>query len=237
MTIRPWGGRPRPPHILLSHDHRLNESVAKPVLVTGALKARLFQDLPRATLAREQRNFGRVKLRPALENPAQAKVHSPEEHHAGRPPVRPEDHHLSAGLERSAKLPEHPYDVLAGKVLHHSQVVDAVKLAIRVRQGEYIGMVEPARARIVPGIQAECLRRDVGRRDLKLSVQVLVPFSAPPTGVQQSGASWERPPQRAFQVRPDDSLPVNRGGHFIEEPRRSEEHTSELQSPMYLVCR
>src|ERR1017187_1737253 len=201
------------------HDHRLDESVAKPVLVTGALEASLFQDLPRATLAGEQRNLGRVKVSPAPENPAQAKVHSPEEHHAWRPPVRPEDHPLSAGFERSAKLPEHPYDVLAGKVLHHSQVVHAVKLAIRVRQGEYIGMVEPARARIVLRIQAEGLRRDVGRRDLKLSVQVLVHLSAATTCVQQPCASWECPPQRAFQVRPDDSLPVNRGGHFIEEPR------------------
>src|ERR1017187_8882712 len=92
-------------------------------------------------------------------------------------------------------------------------------LTIRVRQGEYIGMVEPARARIVLRIQAEGLRRDVGRRDLKLSVQVLVHLSAATTCVQQPCASWECPPQRAFQVRPDDSLPVNRGGHFIEEPR------------------
>src|ERR1039457_5751117 len=108
MTIRPWGGRPRPPHILLSHDHRLNESVAKPVLVTGALKARVFQDLPRATLAREQRNFGRVKLRPALEEPGQAKVPSPEEQPAGLPPGKPNRPPPSPRLERSAKLLQHP---------------------------------------------------------------------------------------------------------------------------------
>src|ERR1017187_4286374 len=125
MKVRTWGRRPRP-HLRPRrtpgptaepggsarvrggsgdppHDHRLDESVAKPVLVTRALEARLFQDLPRATLAREQRNLGRVKLRPAPENPAQEKVHSPGKHHAGPPPVGPEDPHLSAGLERSAK--------------------------------------------------------------------------------------------------------------------------------------
>src|ERR1039457_4887507 len=80
-------------------------------------------------------------------------------------------------------------------------------------------MVEPARARIVLRIQAEGLRREFARRDLKPSVQVLVHLSAATTCVQQPCASWECPPKRAFQVRPDDSLPVNRGGHFIEEPR------------------
>src|SRR5436189_1213416 len=31
-------------------------------------------------------------------------------------------------------------------------------------------------------------------------------------------------------------LPIRRGGEWVGE-QRSEEHTSELQSPMYLVCR
>src|SRR5437762_8172400 len=38
-----------------------------------------------------------------------------------------------------------------------------------------------------------------------------------------------------LSAKPDGTAPAE--GLFVATPARSEEHTSELQSPMYLVCR
>src|SRR5437879_10067028 len=52
------------------------------------------------------------------------------------------------------------------------------------------------------------------------------------TGSARSGkASCSALPQRLAQLLGE------RGEHDVEADARSEEHTSELQSPMYLVCR
>src|SRR5437762_7560291 len=45
------------------------------------------------------------------------------------------------------------------------------------------------------------------------------------------------PASTAQVVRPHKLVQRNRGATFCARILRSEEHTSELQSPMYLVCR
>src|SRR5437879_8561350 len=50
-------------------------------------------------------------------------------------------------------------------------------------------------------------------------------------------ASPAVPLQYALHQPPIDLLAQLDSLHFFQHVRRSEEHTSELQSPMYLVCR
>src|SRR5437879_9513577 len=45
------------------------------------------------------------------------------------------------------------------------------------------------------------------------------------------------PQGKAFGLAGRTSVALCRCGHSANKPFRSEEHTSELQSPMYLVCR
>src|SRR5258707_7174690 len=68
----------------------------------------------------------------------------------------------------------------------------------------------------------------------------------PYTTLFRSGkaARAHRPPGAATVARPVDATPCTRRGLEVVEPgvappveRRSEEHTSELQSRQYLVCR
>src|SRR5438876_2362296 len=54
-------------------------------------------------------------------------------------------------------------------------------------------------------------------------------------GSMSSGQSWLSSPQ-SRRIIPS-SLPSLQEKHRAGAPRRSEEHTSELQSPVHLVCR
>src|SRR3712207_8544563 len=64
--------------------------------------------------------------------------------------------------------------------------------------------------------------------------------SRPPAGRDDPGGGGVRRPEALLQPRPGTRLPGARGGPSPGRgavPRRSEEHTSELQSRQYLVCR
>src|SRR3712207_6883022 len=69
-------------------------------------------------------------------------------------------------------------------------------------------------------------------RSLRRAVPVLGPRRARPVG---GGAP--RPPRGPRRARPGLHPGVAAGGVARELPVRSEEHTSELQSRQYLVCR
>src|ERR1017187_8359191 len=96
---------------------------------------------------------------------------------------------------------------------------------------------------VLPELRAP--RMQLRMQDLNLPRLREVP--APPIGRVDGQAGWEFQEELLGSVRPDlltvarasdDQLPaVLEEAQQVRGIQRSEEHTSELQSPMYLVCR
>src|SRR5437764_2292363 len=66
-----------------------------------------------------------------------------------------------------------------------------------------------------------------------LSLHDALPISSMPFGLKNAGATYQRTVQNFLK----EQIGRNVHGYVGDIVIRSEEHTSELQSPMYLVCR
>src|SRR6266487_2822946 len=63
------------------------------------------------------------------------------------------------------------------------------------------------------------------------------PVTALPAHLRRHARHLSRPARRACATGPDRSRPATRPPPAARGRGRSEEHTSELQSPVHLVCR
>src|SRR5437764_6695412 len=62
----------------------------------------------------------------------------------------------------------------------------------------------------------------------------------PYTTLFRSHRAWDNALPPALEIESGDEVTfatLDAAGHYFRVAKRSEEHTSELQSPMYLVCR
>src|SRR2546422_3062935 len=156
------------------------------------------------------------------------------------------------------ELVENLSDLVRMKVLEDTEVVDAIERARLEGEVEDARLLDPARARVVPGIEPQRPLGDVDGGHSKPLVEARVHLSAAASRVEDPRARGERSLRVPAKVAPDHA-PIHGGDEVVERPERrsllapvlvpalrldelwtqprSEEHTSELQSRLHLVCR
>src|SRR6059058_5601395 len=142
-----------------------------------------------------------------------------QEQHAGAPTVGPEDHELPARLQDAMELVENLSDLVRMEVLEDTEVVDAIERARLEREVEDARLLDPARARVVPGIEPQRPLGDVDGGHSKPLVEARVHLSAAASRVEDPRARGERSLRVPAKVAPDHA-PIHGGDEVVERPER-----------------